>query len=537
VGSFGSGKSKPLMWEGIAHALEYPGSDSIILRTKFVDLELTVINKFKSDIPKEVYDYYDEQERTVHFHPRRRRRFDSEGHWIYSTKLKACEKPLQGADCHDQRLSFVNQCPYCQDFEIVHSRLHFGACNLDKDVNKYLSTEYVFIGFEELGEFSFTLFDGICNRNRCNIPGSRPCVAAATNPMGKGWPFIKRLWIDKKPLREMDAEKYEANDYEFIHSTIDMNPVMFRDKEYVRKLEASPLRAKVRYGDIRSISGNYFKEVFDPERHVQPRSAFKFLNWQQFTIGWDYGFGHYAVILWLTKAVLHPQPKWGWESGRTVNVFTRELVLHEMTPARQTEALLVSIPRIRDEHGNEVGFSEQVASVHFSWERFNRTTSDYTVAMEVGDMLSNMNLPRPISSNAVERIAGWTKMFDLFQTDNLFILATEQGNNVGCPCLAEAIPELIRGDGITTSMEDVVKPKGLSLNDDCGDAARYAIAGALVDPDDKPESVKKEERLRAIEDPMARAVAAYTEFNKEAAADRRGGKEVIVPSWMQKHRR
>lgn len=535
VGSFGSGKSKPLLWEGICHALEYPGSESIILRKKFVDLELTVINKFKSDIPREVYDYYDEEERIVHFHPRRQRRYNADG-WIYHSKFKQCQKLLNGVDCFDQRLSFTNQCEFCQDFQIVHSQLHFGACNIEKDVNKYLSTEFVFIGFEEMGEFSFTVFDGICNRNRCSIPGARSCVAGATNPMGTGWPFIKRLWIDRKPLREMDPDKYDPKDYEYFHSVIDQNPFLFKDKEYVRKLEASPLRKKIRYGDIKTISGNYFKEVFDPERHVQARSAFKFLNYQSFVIGWDYGFGHYAVMLWLTKAMLHPQEKWGWVKPRLVNVFTRELIMREKTPKDQAEGLITMIPVERDQHGNELGFTENVDSVHFSWERFNRTTSDYTVAQEVGDILSTRNLPRPTSSNRVERIAGWMKMYSLFEIDELFILATEQGNNVGCPCLQEALPNLLRGDGVTVSMEDVVKPKGLSLDDDCGDAARYAIAGALLDPDDKPREQQRAEELAAIEDPMARAVAAYTQYNKDNAASRRSQhKEVVVPTWYKKH--
>lgn len=537
VGGFGSGKSKPLLWEAIFHCLEYPGSDSIIVRKKFVDLDLTVIAKFKSDIPREIYDRFDEEERTVYFHRRRRRRFNENG-YIYSSKAKSCLKTLKNVDCFDQRLTYTNQCEFCQQFEIVQSKLHFGACNIDKDVNKYLSTEFVFIGFEEMGEFTFAIFDGLCNRNRCNIPGSRPCVAGSTNPMGVGWPFIKRLFVDKKPVQGMDADKYDPNDYMYIHSTIEDNPIMFRDKEYVKKLEASPLRAKIRYGDIKTISGNYFSEAFDAERHVQPRSAFKFLNYQGYTIGWDYGFGHYATIYWLTKAYLHPQAKWGWEKPKLVNVFTRELILREKTPREQVDALVTAIPQERDQHGTFVGYLENIDSIHLSWERFNRTTSDYTVAMEIGDLLrAANNLPFPESSNKVERVAGWMKMYSLFTTDDLFLLAVEQGANIGCPCLQEALPELIRGDGMTVSMEDVVKPKGLSLNDDCGDGSRYAVAGMLLDPDEKPKKQQREEEILAIKDPIARAVAAYTQYNKDRADERRGAeKEIIVPSWYKKHK-
>ena len=46
----------------------------------------------------------------------------------------------------------------------------------------------------------------------------------------------------------------------------------------------------------------------------------------------------------------------------------------------------------------------------------------------------------------------------------------QDGQNRGAPRLAEAIPLLVRGDGITTDLEDVIKPKGISLEDDLGDA-------------------------------------------------------------------
>jgi hypothetical protein len=491
-------------------------------------LELTVINKFLSDIPREVYDYYDKQEHCVHFHPRRRRRFDAQG-WIKRSKAKDClRKTDKTGDCFDQRLSYVNQCEYCQDYEVVHSKLWFLACNLPKDVNKFLSTDYVFIGFEEMGEFSFAIFDALVLRNRCAIPGSRPCVAGATNPMGIGWEWISKLVVKKKPVPQMDPDKYDPADYEYFHSTIDQNPIMFRDKEYVARLEASPNRDRVRYGKLDAVSGSYFAN-WEPERHVQPRSAFIFQDWQEYTIGWDYGFGHFAVMYWLTKAILKPQEQWGWLKPRMVNVFTRELWMRERTPAQQAEALMLSIPRLRDEHGQETGYKEKIGSVHLSWERFNRTVSDYTVAMEIGDLLSAAGLPRPLSSNRVERIAGWTKMYQLLGNDELFVLAGE------CPALEESLPLLVRGDGITVSMEDVVKPKGLSFPDDVGDAARYTVAGALLDPDEMPEEEKERLRLLKIEDPMARAVAAYTAYNKRNAEQKRGNREVIVPTWRKKY--
>jgi hypothetical protein len=119
-------------------------------------------------------------------------------------------------------------------------------------------------------------------------------------------------------------------------------------------------------------------------------------------------------------------------------------------------------------------------------------------------------------------------MYDLLDTDEFFVLEGQ------CPTLAEAIPMLVRGDGVTHSIEDVVKPKGLSLNDDVGDACRYGIAGTLLDAEDKPEHIKQREKLAAIKDPMSRAVAAFTAYNKKRAAEKRPLKPATLPTWRHR---
>ena len=461
VGGLGSGKSKPLLWEAIAHALEYPGSESIILRQTIPDLKRTVISKFKSDVPEGFYDRYHETDHIVYFKP----------------------DELTGKQ----------------------SKLYFGACERDEDVDKYLSTEFVYIGFEELAEFSFAIWSALSGRNRCPIPGSRSCMAAATNPRGVGWPWIKKLFVDKKPFAGMDPEKYRPEEYVYFHSTVDDNPIYSRDPEYVRVLEASPLRDIVRWGKLDVVSGQYL-DNWDPGvwvketqswsgRHVRKASDFIFESWQDTWVGWDYGFGHYAVISFHTKEILKPIARLGWTKPKMVNVTVREIVLHEKTPKEQTEALILSIPR----HKETGAYLENIAAVYFSWERFNRTVGQYTVADEVGDILSAAGLPRPTSSNLVERVAGYTKMYSLLDTDDWFILDS-------CPTLVESIPQLVRHP---LKMEDVVKPKGAALSDDAGDSMRYAIGGHLLEPEDVPEEEKLRRRLAEIDDPLRKHTEAY----------------------------
>lgn len=486
VGGFGSAKSRALLMEAVMHCQEFPGSNSIILRKTMPDLKRTVIDKFESDIPKKLYERGSQERGT----------FNKSDHIVYWP-------PVHGKQ----------------------SKLYFAACERIADVGKYLSTEFVFIGFEELGEFPYLIYDAMENRNRCTIPGARPCMAAATNPMGIGWSWIKRLWVDHLPAHGMDPDKYNPEDYWYIHSTVDDNPILNQDLAYINSLEKSPLRDKIRWGRLDTVSGQYFAN-FEPKRHVLPKEAFIFESWQPVWIGWDYGFGHFAVITFWTKAVL--KPRFEGEKPRIVNVTLKELILQEKTPEQQTAALISTIPRTYDENGVETGYAWDIDSVHFSWERFNRTTSNRTVADEVGDILASAGLPRPTRSNN-DRVAGWTKMYSMLEMDEWFLIEGQ------CKESADAIPLLVRGDGVTVSMEDVIKPPGVSLVDDCGDSMRYAVAGVLLDAADKPREQLLREKLAGIKDPFTRQVVAYKDWNQQnAEAKKSHGGNKVVPSWMHR---
>ena len=87
-------------------------------------------------------------------------------------------------------------------------------------------------------------------------------------------------------------------------------------------------------------------------------------------------------------------------------------------------------------------------------------------------------------------------------------------------------------------VEDVVKPKGASLPDDCGDALRYAVAGALLDAEDKPKEQKRREEIDRIKDPMTKMIRGFKHYNEDQAAQRQSsGKEKIIPSWQRNFRK
>jgi len=511
VGGFGSGKSRPLLMEAIIHCIEFPGSNSIILRRTIPDLKRTVLDKFENDIPKSLYERGSQERGT----------YNKSDHIVYFPPVLVddwdpdTDTPIIDPETGEQKKVWKQ------------SKLYFGACDRIEDVGKYLSTEFVFIGFEELGEFPYLIYDAMEGRNRCTIHGSRPCMAGVTNPMGIGWGWIKKVWVDHQPCHGMDPAAYDPKDYQYIHSTVDQNPILIRDKGYIRSLEKSPLRDKIRWGKLETVSGQYFSN-WDPKRHILPKSAFIFEQWQPVWVGYDWGFSHSSVMTFWTKAVL--KPRFDGEKPRLVNVTLKEVVLEEKTVEQQTSALILAIPRLHDDEGRETGYAWEIDSIHLSWERFNRTVSNRTVADEIGDLLQAAGLPRPTRSNN-DRIAGWTKMYEMLDTDEWFLLQGE------CPACVDSIPLLVRGNGTTCSMEDVIKPKGSSLEDDCADSLRYAVAGVLLEGE-KPKEQLLREKLAGIKDPFRRHIEQFKEYNLEQARQRKGdGPPKIIPTWQQRFKK
>jgi hypothetical protein len=111
---------------------------------------------------------------------------------------------------------------------------------------QYQGAEFLFIGWEELTQFTYAQWDFLKGSNRCPIKtyrykgceyAVRPRMADGTNPNGIGSGWVKALWITKKPVGEM-AAKCDPTEYEAIHSTYEDNYVYAQDKDYISKLNS-----------------------------------------------------------------------------------------------------------------------------------------------------------------------------------------------------------------------------------------------------------------------------------------------------------
>jgi hypothetical protein len=133
---YGAVKTEALLWETICQTLENDGCDAFLLRRTYPEPGSSLLAYFRRDVPRSPYRSYNESKYLV---------------------------------------TWKNG-----------STTRFGYCRNENDVYKYQGAEFLFIGLDELTHFTVKQWQFLTSRNRCPVPGSRPCMAGATNP-GNGY--------------------------------------------------------------------------------------------------------------------------------------------------------------------------------------------------------------------------------------------------------------------------------------------------------------------------------------------------------------
>lgn len=128
--------------------------------------------------------------------------------------------------------------------------LTFGYLESPSDRYRYQSSEFQFVGFDELTQFHereyLYLFSRLRRQSGVHVPLR---MRAATNPGGIGHDWVKQRFITEKHRNRL-----------FIPARIEDNP--FLDESYRTSLEQLPFveRRQLQYGDWDVMaSGNYFR--------------------------------------------------------------------------------------------------------------------------------------------------------------------------------------------------------------------------------------------------------------------------------------
>jgi predicted phage terminase large subunit-like protein len=145
--------------------------------------------------------------------------------------------------------------------------LQFGYLEHEDDKYRYQSSEYHFIFFDELTQFSKTQYVYLIGRTRrltretmlekYGIDMEIPLrIRSASNPGGIGHAWVKERFIGtrSKPVRHPNRL--------YIPATLEDNPSLDQESYHENLMELDPItRAQLRYGDWESdLAGNKFQE-------------------------------------------------------------------------------------------------------------------------------------------------------------------------------------------------------------------------------------------------------------------------------------
>jgi Terminase large subunit, T4likevirus-type, N-terminal len=451
-GAAGPGKTTALLWESIRQAHRVAGSDSLLLRRTYPELESSLLAHFRRDVPRELYKKYNESKHVV---------------------------------------TWTNG-----------STTRFGYCRNESDVYQYQGAEFQFIGLDELTHFTLKQWQFLTSRNRCPVPGSRACMAGATNPGNIGHAWVKALWVDHKPPAGFDrSDLYDPRDYDFIRARLEDNPIYAQDADYRRTLETLPehLRRAFLEGDWNVFAGQYF-DVFDVGRHTARPEEVRLEPWWPRWISIDWGFNHPSAVYWHCAVPgiqpnlhasrpdapisRHPEPACagGRSEGPQPQSASRSYGASGLSPAHPARGPVTShqsrivtyrefvqnalSPRMLAQAIAERSGRERITEVFLSPDAFAHRTSEASIAEQLGEVLTMNGLPRPAAADD-DRIGGWQLMYQLLESDAWLITDN-------CGKLIDSLPLLVRD---ATRVEDIRKVDG----DDAADAARYGlVSGARL---------------------------------------------------------
>ncbi|MGC1418017.1 MAG: phage terminase large subunit [Candidatus Acidiferrum sp.] len=423
-GAAGPGKTKALLWEAIMQANVWPGTDTLLLRRTYPELESSLLAYFRRDVPRDFYKKYNESKHVVT--------------WRNGSTTR------------------------------------FGYCRSENDVYQYQGAEFLFIGLDELTHFTFKQWQFLTSRNRCPVPGSVCSMAGATNPGNIGHAWVKSLWVDHKPPAGFDqADFYDANDYEFIRAWLSDNPIYANDADYRHTLQTLPehLRKAFLDGDWNVFAGQYF-DIFDYGRHTARPEEIRLEPWWPRWVSVDWGFQHPSAVYWHCAVPEGDVTRSPWPVSReeTISqvsgsarsdvhgsrntghgsriVTYREFVQNGLSPRMLAQGIAERSGR------------ENISEVILSPDAFAHRTAEASIAEQLGDVLIANGLPRPAPADD-DRIGGWQFMYQLLES-NAWVI-TEN-----CAKLIECMPTLVRDN---TRHEDIRKMDG----DDPADSARYGL--------------------------------------------------------------
>lgn len=189
-----------------------------------------------------------------------------------------------------------------------NSRIYLCHCQEEKDVNKYLSSEFHLLVIEEATQFTEHMVRFLRSRARCvglTIPEQYkkmfPRILYTSNPGGVGHVYFKNHYVEARPPHEVWQTPPEEGGLRrvFIPSRLIDNPSMTQDdpnySDRLRGLGSPELVKAYLDGDWSAVLGAFYPEFKDARHAIKPFllpshwmrfMAYDWGSWDPFSIGW-----------------------------------------------------------------------------------------------------------------------------------------------------------------------------------------------------------------------------------------------------------
>jgi len=422
-GSRGGGKSHAMRWDAYMRCLSTPGFKAVIIRRVMPELK-------KSHLM---------------FVPREVEMLGGEGVARYNRS--------------EHTITFYN-----------HSIIMFGHAEDDRAVEKYLSSEWDAIYFDEIVTYTLREFLLISASARTRADSGRNAIVrGGTNPIGRGAKWVKAYFLDHNPSYE-EAPDYDPAEWRAIHVDMDDNShVNIADYEKrMRNLPSEALRRAYRHGEWVSEGAMFseWRETFNgrPWHVIEELPKVKGtplpeVPWVEIVRAVDWGYsaeGNPGVCLWAAMLPDH-----------TCVVFQEYYF-------KQTLPTDVAAEIKRRSAGMKVRYTVADPAM------FREHTGE-----SIAETFNRHGVPLMDGDN--ERKSGWVRLHAWLRetvndgTGERPRLQVYRGaSGAGCPTLARSIPTLI----VDPKDPEDLETRG--VEDDGADALRYLVMSRLT-PSREPQ--------------------------------------------------
>jgi phage terminase large subunit len=252
--------------------------------------------------------------------------------------------------------------------------IDFGHCESEDDKRNYAGQEYQYMAFDQIEEFTQSMYEFIAANCRTSKPNLRCEIKCTANPGGVGMAWVHKRWIDNRDPYKIytqvftmpDGRKVEYTS-QFIPAKVYDNKILLQnDPMYLARLMNLPEdeRRAMLDGDWNVFEGMYFRE-WRPTKDNEPYHVITPFaippNWKRFR-SLDWGFRDPSAVYWHAVS-----PDYGriityqelYESGLTASQLAQKM--NKLTPKDDYISYTVASPDIWAKRGNDSLHGESIA--------------------------------------------------------------------------------------------------------------------------------------------------------------------------------